>query len=148
MIGHERECLKNLDRRDCFSNHRRRADEGNRVTGLNELCTASRIAAVQLRSALYARSRTPELLNAFGGMQDQIHRLIAHLRDHPGELLDFRLYGLGVIRSAVGVLSITRKEPVYRLPAVREACARINESLIELEYLKERKHSRGASSTS
>ena len=109
---------------------------------LTYLCFDVKPAIAEIKALIGAHGTPPELLDSFWCLQDQLHRLLAHVRDNPS---DFQALGAmcpDLAPEALRVLTSAVAAGIYEIPAVRNACRHINEYLIQLEHAHEQERTR------
>src|SRR5215471_11390566 len=97
-------------------------------------------ATKDVQATLQHRLTDESALDAFWCLQDHVHQLVAYIRDHPREITTLRETHPDLAGTVVEVLSRVHKSPFYQKAAVKQACTTINESLIELQWIKDKKH--------
>ena len=82
---------------------------------------------------LLHRPSDESALDAFWCLQDRMHQLLAHIKDHPWKVAMLREMYPELTGTVVGVLSRVNRTPFSQNAAVKRACTTINESLMELQ---------------
>ena len=80
-------------------------------------------------------------------MQDQLHRLVAHVSDTASTEDAVSNACPNLFSCIIDVLKTVAFHKLDRLPALAQACEHINGHLMELERLKENQQSRIATAT-
>ena len=86
------------------------------------------------------RSATPvaEILDRFWRLQDDVHRLLEAMADAPIETAEALSDYPSLLQDVINVLEFTSKLQTFRnIPALREAGESINNSLIEIQRLRQ-----------
>jgi hypothetical protein len=103
----------------------------------NKLCAATVRVASSLRVSVAFRANLPELLDQFWRLQDTVAQLVELANDSPREVFQaLRRDYPELVREVVGALEVPAKRPLANIAAISKSCAAINDSLLELEYLK------------
>ena len=89
------------------------------------------------RAATSGRPKHEMTLDAFWCLQDRLHQLLAHIRDDSWEITALSEANPNLVTSVVDVLSRASKSPIFQLAAIRQACTAINESLMQLQMIKD-----------
>jgi len=102
------------------------------------LCEDVSKAVRELRSYLRSPAENFEILTRFWALQDHLSRLVQSVADHREETLEVLSEEYPtLLRDVIDVISfIPRLRTLSCIDGVSAACADINESLLELEYLK------------
>ena len=104
---------------------------------IDELCANLERTAAEVRLTFRSQASAANLLQSVWLLQDQLHQLLAVVRDHPSESDGIlRLYP-DLITRMVDVLRTVSFAGSGKLPAVRAACDHINDDLIALQQAKE-----------
>ena len=110
----------------------------------DQLCSDLKRTAREIRMDIGCQTDATVLLEKLWYMQDQLHRLVAHVSDtfSAGDAVSEACPDLfyGVI-DALQTVAICK---VDKLPALAQACGHINKYLMELEQIKEDQRSRSA----
>jgi len=93
-------------------------------------------AVQQARNVIFFRTRTEDVLQAFWALQDQTHRLIAHVADGDVDCFVLSRDSPNLVPSIVDVLGHARRSAKIQILAVDQACSAINEFLLELQRIK------------
>ncbi|MGI9069771.1 MAG: hypothetical protein ACR2JB_00195 [Bryobacteraceae bacterium] len=105
---------------------------------VDQLCNDVAKAVEQLRIGFRANLDTPEVLDRFWCLQDQLARLIESASDRREETLDvLKRTHPGLVRDILNVLSFTEKLHFDNTSAGRTASLAINRSLAKLQYIVE-----------
>jgi len=96
-------------------------------------------ATTGVQATLRHRPPDESALDAFWCLQDRVHQLLAHIRDHPWKITMLRETHPDLARTVVEVLSRARKSPFFQKAAIQQACTTINDSLMELQWIKDKK---------
>ena len=67
-----------------------------------------------------------------------MHQLLANISDHPWKITMLREGQPDLAGTVVEVLSRVNKSPFFQNAAIKQACANINESLLELQWIKDK----------
>ena len=102
------------------------------------LCQNVASSVHDVRQAFRSATPVPKILDRFWRLQDDVYRLLEALTDSPVEAAEtLRLYP-SLLKDVVDVLEFTSKLQSFRnIPALREAGESINNSLLEIQYLKQ-----------
>jgi len=104
-----------------------------------ELCTAANLSVAKMRGILPLRMDTTEVLNQFGSLRDTLVRLIEIASNGPLEVLEAWREGYPrLVPDTISALETASRRNLTTVASVRDSCASINDSLLELEYLKQR----------
>ena len=104
-------------------------------------------AVQQVRRVISFGTQTEDVLQAFWRLQDQTHRLLAHVLDGDVDSSVLNRNSQNLIPTIVDALGKARKSAIFQIAAVYQACSAINESLLELHRIKHEKRALpGASS--
>ncbi len=104
-----------------------------------ELCKTASTSVSRMRHILPLRTDTGEILNQLGTLRETLVRLTEIASDEPRELLDtLRDVYPRLVPEIVSALETASRRNLMTVAAVRDSCASINDSLLELEYLKQR----------
>ena len=94
-------------------------------------------AVEQVKSAMGRRNKTEVVLDGFWKLSDLLHRLLAHVSDHPEDCVEFGKYSRGTVSAIFDLLRYSEQRGFGRLPAIASSCSNINRILIEFEQLKQ-----------
>ena len=88
--------------------------------------------------SIQSGSEVSQVLDAFWRLQDQIHRLVASASDSPSEIFsELRTGCPRLIQDIIALLDFTAKVHFRHIAAIERSCTAINDSLMELEHLKQ-----------
>lgn len=105
---------------------------------IEDLCQNVASSVAQVRSVFRSSPAVPEILDRYWGLQDNLSRLLEALTDHPDKTAEAFDSCPGLLNDVVDVLEFSLKlETVNNIAAVREASESINDSLMEIQYLKQ-----------
>ena len=112
---------------------------------IERLCQNVAFAVAAVRTVFRSSLPVPEVLNRYWALQDNLSRLLEAVTDQPSETLEVLEAHPGLLTDVVDVLEFSSKLQMLKgLAAVREAGESINNSLLEIQYLKQ-SHSLAAS---
>src|SRR5947209_14041269 len=114
-----------------------------------DLIVGNVFSAVQhVRGVISFRTQTEDVLQAFWRLQDQTHRLLAHVLDGDVDSSVLNRNSPNLVPTIVDALDQARKSAIFQIAAVYQACSAINESLLELQRIKYEKRALPGSSSS
>ena len=120
------------------------AGEKRAMPSLNELCSNLTRTTSEIRTAIGVRSDATGLLAKFWLLQDQLHRLVAHVSDNSSKADALSDICPDLVSQVIEVLSTAASLKLDKLPALRKACEHINDHLIKLEQTKQQRRTRSA----
>jgi len=96
------------------------------------------MSVARMRSILPLKLDATEVLNQFGSLRDTLVQLIEIASGDPLEVLEaWRVGYPRLVPDVVSALETASRRNLTTVASVRESCASINDSLLELEYLKQ-----------
>ena len=105
---------------------------------LDSLCQNVAASVAEVRRVFRSAFPTPEILDRFWRLQDNLSRLLESITDYPMETTEALESHPGLLADVVDVLEFSSKlQSLRNVPAVREAKDSINSSLVEIQYLKQ-----------
>jgi len=108
----------------------------NNVDRLDSIVGNVLSAVQQVQYVISFRTRTEDVLQAFWRLQDQTHRLLAHIVDEDVDCSVLSRSSPNLVPAIVDALAHARKSAIIRIAAVNQACDAINEFLLELQRIK------------
>lgn len=111
---------------------------------LDQLCSDLKRTAGEIRTDIRSRADATAVLEKLWYMQDQLHRLVAHVSDTPSTEHALSIACPNLFSSVIDVLKTVAFHKLDRLPALALACEHINNHLMELERIKENQQTRSA----
>lgn len=105
---------------------------------IENLCQKVASSVSEVRKVFRSSLPVPEILDSYWSLQDNLSRLLEALTDHPEETAEALDSCPGLLKDVVDVLEFSSKlQTLKNIPAVREASESINDSLVEIQYLKQ-----------
>ena len=105
---------------------------------IESICQNVADAVSEVRRVFRSTFPVPEILDRYWALQDNLSRLLEAMADYPiaaGEALE---EFPNLLKDVVDVLAFSSKLQMLRnIPAVREAGETINNTLLEIQYLKQ-----------
>jgi hypothetical protein len=108
------------------------------IAKTERLCQNVECCVADVRQVFRSSMPIPEVLDRFWRLQDNLSRLLEALSDDPVEATAAMDGYPSLLQDVVDVLGFVANLQSFRnLPAVREAVESINNSLLEIQYLKQ-----------
>lgn len=108
------------------------------IAKTERLCQNVESSVVEVRQVFRSSMPVPEVLDRFWRLQDNLSRLLEALSDDPAEATAAMEGYPGLLQEVVDVLGFLANLQSFRnLPAVRESAESINNSMLEIQYLKQ-----------
>jgi hypothetical protein len=105
---------------------------------IESICKNVAASVNEVRRVFRSAPPVPEILNRYWGLQDNLSRLLEAMTDHPIASLEALEGFPNLLKDVVDVLAFSSKlQMLKNIPAVREAGDAINNSLLEIQYLKQ-----------
>ena len=105
---------------------------------IERLCDDVARAVEQVRKGFRSKLDTPEVLDRFWCLQDQVNRLVESASDCPSQTFDvIKETHPRLIRNILDVLNFAEKTQFSSAPAITTSVLRIDRSLAKLEFLRE-----------
>ena len=106
---------------------------------MTPICQELAVDVKAAHSVLRTSTDLGETLDVIWQVQDQLRKLVMAADDSPGETLSL-LAGVypSLIREIIRLLTMASQGGFSRIDALQQSCASINNSLIELEQIKQR----------
>lgn len=102
------------------------------------LCQNVASSVTAVRQVFRSAVPVPQILDRFWRLQDNLYRLLEAMTDHPAKTAEALDKYPGLLKDVVDVLEFSSKLQTFRnIPAVREASESINNSLVEIQYLRQ-----------
>jgi hypothetical protein len=110
------------------------------TTETGKCCRDVERAAAQIRTLIGDRTDISEILDRFWLLEDSLNRLVDVVDMERRDITQCR----SIIRNVVSALEAPQSQKRANVPAVRNACDKINGLLIQLERTTERARARAA----
>jgi hypothetical protein len=92
----------------------------------------------EVRKTFRSSYPVPDILDRFWRLQDNLSRLLEAAIDHPSETSEVLEHDPRLLTDVVDVLAFSAKlQNLRTIAAVREATESINNSLVEIQYLRQ-----------
>jgi hypothetical protein len=111
---------------------------------LDQLCSDLKRTAGEIRTDIRSRTDATAVLDKLWYVQDQLHRLVAHVSDTSSTEDAVSNACPNLFPAVIDVLKTVAFHKLDRLPALAQACEHINNHLMELERIKENQQSHSA----
>ena len=105
---------------------------------VESICQNVADAVAEVRRIFRSSFSVPEILDRYWALQDNLSRLLEAITDYPTAAMEALDGWPNLLKDVVDVLAFSSKlQSLKSIPAVREAGEAINNTLLEIQYLRQ-----------